>query len=406
MRPETALDLIRPRGTGRSLDRLRIGFIPLVDCAPLVVARDLGFAADEGLELELVRETSWANIRDRLVLGHFDAAHMLAPMALAGRLGLGHLKSPLLAPFVMNHGGNSIALTVALHRELADGWGGFDDPRAAGRALAALVAERARSGREPLTFAVVHPFSCHDQQLRYWLAGAGLDPDRDLRIVVVPPPYMVDAMASGAVDGVCVGAPWPSLAVEAGVGRLLMSTAAIWPASPEKVLGVRETFVERRPDHFAALLRALDRACAFAEAPENRAELAALLARPEVVGVEAEIVERSLSGRLVAEKGGEVVTAPGFLRFHGTGPTGPINRPRVADGLWLAAQMVRWGQARDAEAAFAAARTAFAPGLWDTALGRPEAPIGDTVTPFDGAVFDATDPAAWVAAHGAPADRG
>ncbi len=408
MMSRTATDLIRPSTLGGGGERLRVGFIPLVDCAPLVVARDKGFARDEGLELDLVREASWANIRDRVVLGHFDAAHMLAPMAIAARLGLGHLVSPVVAPFVMNHGGNSIALTLALHREAGEGaWGRFDDPAASGRALAGVVAARAAAGREPLTLAIVHPFSCHNYQIRYWLAAAGVDPDRDVRLVVVPPPYMVDAMAAGVVDGACVGAPWPGLAVDAGVGRIAVTTHAIWPMAPEKVLGLRETLIERRPETVHGLIRALERACAWCETPENHEELARLLARPEIVGVEASVVLRTLTGRLLPERDAAPTLVPGFIGFHGATPSGSINRPRVADGLWLAAQMVWWGQTRDTEAALTAARRAFAPEVFDRALAPEifdrapdETPATvDTgfVVPFDGARFDAADPAAWIA---------
>lgn len=405
MMRETALDLIRPEKSGSSLERLRIGFIPLVDCAPLVVARDLGFARDEGLELELVRETSWANIRDRIVLGHFDAAHMLAPMPLAARLGLGHLTAPILAPWVLNHGGNSIALSAAFH-DLGGDWGGVDDPAAAGRTLARVVGERAARGEAPATFATVHPFSCHDQQLRHWLAAAGLDPDSDLQLVVVPPSYMVDAMAEGGVEGACVGAPWPSLAVEAGVGRILLSTGAIWPAAPEKVLGVREIFAERRSEALAALLRALDRAGAWIEDPANRDALAESLARPDIVGVAKDVVMRSLSGDLRLALDGPSVHVPGFLRFHGAGPHGAVNRPRVADGLWLASQMLRWGQTRARERAFAAARAAFAPSTYDAVFGAPtENRDDETVRPFGGAPFDARDPGAWLDAHPRPVGR-
>ena len=373
---------------------LRIGFMPLVDCAPLVVARELGFARDEGLDLELVREVSWANIRDRILLGHFDAAHMLAPMPIAARLGLGHVRVPIIAPFVLNQGGNSIAVSDALFAEGGD-WGDFGDPVASGRTLARLLAERRAGGAEQPTFASVHPFSCHHYQLRHWMAAAGVDPDRDLRLTVVPPPHMVAAMAAGDVDGVCVGAPWTSRAVDAGVGRLIMPTAALWPSAPEKVLGVREDFAERRGEELAALLRALDRAAAWGEAPDNRSRLAELLARDEIVGVPAAVVMRTLSGNLVVAKGGTPVPVPGFLRFHGDGENGPITRPRATDGLWFAAQMLRWHQTDDAEAAFAAAREAYAPQWWDRALHRP-AREAETLRTFEGAVFDGGHPERWL----------
>ena len=380
-----------------SRETLRIGFIPLVDCAPLVVARDEGFAAAEGLELDLVRETSWANIRDRVVLGHFDAAHMLAPMAIAARLGLGHLVSPVVAPFVLNHGGNSVALTTTLVGEADRRHDEFDDPVATGRTFAAIAAARAKLGLEPPTIAIVHPFSCHNYQVRYWLAAAGVDPDRDVRLVVVPPPYMVDAMRDGLVDGICVGAPWPGLAVEAGVGHITLTTEAIWPGHPEKVLGLRESLVERRPQAVAALIRALDRACAWCEAPENRAALAARLARPDVVGVESRVIERVLSGRLLVARDAEPVPVADFIRFHGAGPSGPVNRPRAADGLWLAAQMLWWGQSRDRDAAFAAARRAFSTDVYDAALGLAAPPADrGRVVPFDGAAFEAETASGWL----------
>ncbi|MCE1236409.1 MAG: ABC transporter substrate-binding protein [Hyphomicrobiales bacterium] len=395
---EATLDLVRPRAADHGLERLRIGFIPLVDCAPLVVARDLGFAAAEGLALDLVRETSWANIRDRIVLGHFDAAHMLAPMAVAARLGLGHLVAPVVAPWILNHGGNSLAVSASL-RAAVDDWGGVEDPAAVGATLKRVVAARAARGEEPLTLASVHPFSCHEQQLRHWLAAAGLDPDADVRLVVVPPPYMVDAMTGGVVDGACVGSPWPSLAVEAGVGRILLATGAIVPATPEKVLGVRETFAERRPEALAALLRALDRAGAWIEDPANRAALAELLARPEIVGAPAEVLTRALSGDVRLAPGAPAIHVADFLRFHGTGPNGPINRPRRVDGLWFAAQMLRWGQTRDREAAFAAARAAYSPAVFDAVFAPPPPAAESVVAPFDGARFDAAAPEAWLDAH-------
>jgi two-component system, oxyanion-binding sensor len=390
--------MVAAQPTPGDLVRLRIGFMPLVDCAPLVVARDLGFAMAEGLALDLVRETSWANIRDRIVLGHFDAAHMLAPMAVAARLGLGHIQAPVIAPYVLNQGGNSIAVTPALFAEGGGDWGAFGDAGASGRVLADVVVRRARAGREQLTFASVYPFSGHDYQLRHWMAAAGIDPDRDLRLVVVPPPYMVEAMASGSVDGICVGAPWIGRAVDAGVGRLLLPCAALWPAVPEKVLGLHESFAERHADALAALLRALDAAGAWAEEPANCGRLAALLARSETIGVDETIVARALSGDLLIETGHDAAHVEGFLRFHGTGGNGPVNRPRMTDGAWFAAQMIRWGQVRDPSVAFAAARATFSSAPWDAALGRPAIQT-ETVSSFEAALFEGAHPEVWLAAH-------
>lgn len=419
---DPARDLLARPQTGTAPTVLRVGFMPLADCAPLIVAHEKGFAAAEGLVLDLVRETSWASIRDRVVLGHFDAAHMLGPMVIAARLGLGHWPTPMLAPFVLNEGGNAVSVTHKLHAEMVATGEVVDvtQPLSTARAIAKVAAERAAKGETPLTFATVYPFSAHNYELRYWLAAAGIDPDRDIRLVVVPPPYMVDALASGNVDGFSVGAPWPSLAVEAGVGRIVATKAAIWPHGPEKVLGVRESFAERAPEALAGLVRALVRSAMWCATPANFDELAALIARADVVGVEAPIIERCLTGRLVMERGEPAVEVPRYLDFDGAGH----GRPRVADGLWFASQMVRWGQVTDRAGAYAAGRQAFDPGLYDGAVGwaveagtdgaqqgagrkddgRNDGERNDGGPRlFDGIAFDPTDPDGYIGrsnAHG------
>src|SRR4051794_28505839 len=184
---------------------LCIGFIPLVDAAALIVAVDKGFAAAEGLDVTLVREVSWSNVRDKLNIGLFDAAHLLAPVAIASSLGLGHIKVPIVAPFGLGVNGNAITVSPSLWAELiktADG--NILDPMVSARALAHIVAARKRRGEEPLTFGMTFPFSTHNYQLRFWMAAAGVEPDEDLRLVVLPPPYMVESLASGQVDGFCV----------------------------------------------------------------------------------------------------------------------------------------------------------------------------------------------------------
>lgn len=196
---------------------LVVGFIPLLDCASLVAAVEKGFAAEEGINIALVRETSWANIRDRVIVGHFDAAHMLGPMALASSLGIGHLKVPMVAPYSMGLGGNAITVSTSLWQHMRDFGAELDaGPAQQVAALASVVKERTSRGLPPLTFGMVYPFSCHNYELRYWFAAGGIDPDRDVRLVVIPPPLLVDALRAGQVDGYCVGEPWNSLAVAAG----------------------------------------------------------------------------------------------------------------------------------------------------------------------------------------------
>ncbi len=278
---------------------LRIGFIPLVDAAALIVAVDKGFARAEGLDVTLVREVSWSNVRDKLNIGLFDAAHLLAPVAIASSLGLGHIKVPIAAPFNLGLNGNAITVSPALHTAImGEIDGDHFDPMATASALARVVAHRKKAGAEPLTFGMTFPFSTHNYQLRFWMAAGGVDPDEDVRLVVLPPPYMVDSLASGQVDAFCVGAPWNSVAVDLGIGRILHFVSDILVRAVEKVLAVRQNWSEKNSDVVAALVRAAARAAEFIEQPENRAEAASILGRPERIGVDAEVIQRTLVGRL------------------------------------------------------------------------------------------------------------
>lgn len=369
--------------------KLIIGFIPLTDCAPLVVAAEQGFAAEQGLELTLVRETSWANIRDRVVVGHFDAAHMLGPMAVASTLGIGHLKVPLVAPCSLGLGGNAITVSLTLwERMRREGAAPDSHPAIHGRALKRVADARAREGLGPLTFGMVYPFSCHNYELRYWLASAGLDPDRDVRLVVIPPPFLVDAMRAGQIDGFCVGEPWNSVAVDAGVGAIITSTAAIWPLSPEKVLGCRAQWAESHPRELAALVRALYRAALWCERPENHAGLARLLSEPRHVGVSPELLQRALTGRLVLNPDTPAVQIQNFYL--------PARRsatfPWVSHALWFYTQMIRWRQLEHRPGQQAEAAATYRPDLYREALAPIgiEAPLDDGKSEafFDNTVFD------------------
>lgn len=385
-----------------------VGFIPLMDCAPLAVAVEKGLAAEEGLDLRLVRETSWANIRDRVVVGHFDAAHMLAPMAIASTLGVAHLKVPMAAPLSLGLGGNAITVSLRVwDLMVSEGVRLSASPRVLGEALRNVVRARERVNKPPLTFAIVYPFSAHNYELRYWLAASGIDPDRDVRLVVIPPPLLVDAMREGQIDGFCVGEPWNSLAVSVGVGCIALPTTAVWPLSPEKVLGCRLEWTQRHPDRLRALVRSLYKAAVWCEQPKNHLELARLLAEPRFVGAPAEILLRGLSNRLYLQRGSEAVHLPEFYL-----PASQVATfPWVSHALWFYSQMVRWGQvAFDAEHV-AQVRATYRPDLYRLALaGITNIPSADTKIDafFDGVRFDSDDPAVspWAAGSSArfPAD--
>jgi NitT/TauT family transport system ATP-binding protein len=377
---------------------LHVGFIPLVDAAALIVAVDKGFAAAEGLDVTLVREISWSNVRDKLNIGLFDAAHLLAPVAIASSLGLGHVKVPIVAPFNLGLNGNAITVSPALHAAIMSEIDGDRfDPMSTAKALARVVAARRKSGAEPLTFGMTFPFSTHNYQLRFWMAAGGVDPDEDVRLVVLPPPYMVDSLANGHVDAFCVGAPWNSVAVDLGVGHILHFVSDILVRAAEKVLAVRQSWSERNPDILAALIRAHVRAAEFIENPQNRAEAARILAQPERIGVDADVILRTLDGRLKISPDGTMRESTRYLLVGREGAP----RPDPVQAAWLYAQMVRWGQASISPEALKVAKAVFRPDLYDAASGLPgNASTGgsDAIGAFAGPAFDADDIAGHLAA--------
>jgi two-component system, oxyanion-binding sensor len=368
---------------------LHIGFIPLIDAAALIVAVDKGFTAAEGLDVTLVREVSWSNVRDKLNIGLFDAAHLLAPVAIASSLGLGHVKVPIVAPFNLGLNGNAITVSPALHAAIMGEVDGHPlDPMATALALARVVAARRKRAAEPLTFGMTFPFSTHNYQLRFWMAAAGVYPDEDVRLVVLPPPYMVDSLANGQVDAFCVGAPWNSIAVDRGVGRILHFVSDILVRAAEKVLAVRQGWSEKNPEVLAALIRAAFRATEFIE--HNRAETAHILARPERVGVDADIIRRTLDGRLRISPDGTVRESSRYLLVGREGAA----RPDPVQAAWLYAQMVRWGQASISTEALGTAKAVFRPDLYDAVLGRQEDSSGASpgvMGAFAGPPFDGED---------------
>ncbi|HEY4367616.1 MAG TPA: CmpA/NrtA family ABC transporter substrate-binding protein [Steroidobacteraceae bacterium] len=357
--------------------KLTIGFAPLLDCAPLIVAAANGFGTEQGLELALVRESSWANIRDRTIVGHFDAAHMLAPLPIASTLGIGHLKVPMIAPMALGLGGNAITVRCDLHDDMQNAGMTVDaTPQAQGEALRRVIAERRQQGKPTLMLAMVYPFSAHNYELRYWLAACGIDPDRDVQLIVIPPPLLVDAMRAGQIDGFCVGEPWNSVAVESGVGRILMATTAIWRNSPEKVLGVTASWAQQHPEQLSALIRALWKSAAWCEQPGNHADLAALLSEPRHIGTAFEVLHRTLSGRLRLTSQAEPVAVTDFYipaRYCATFPW-------KNHAQWFYDQMVRWRQAaRSNDDAMAACDT-YRPDLYRAALAPldVDVPSGDS----------------------------
>lgn len=365
--------------------RLAIGFIPLTDAAVLVAAAELGFAAAEGLEIDLHREVSWASIRDKVNVGLLDGAHMLAPLAIASSLGLGQVRVPLVAPFALNLNGSAITIAHPIYEAMESTGRNLSSGLGVALALGDVVRARQAQGLEPLTFSTVYPFSTHTYMLRHVLAAGGLDPDRDVRLVVVPPPFTVESLRSGLIHGFCVGSPWNAVAVEAGVGRIALLGPEIFGWAPEKVLGVHARFAEAEPDVLRRLVRALHAAARWSDTSAHHAELAQLLSAPHFIGLPAEVIGRMLEGRLNTTQGGLPRENPDFLVLH----RGGASRPDTRHAAWIYAQMARAGQTRYAADMAFQAQAVYRPDVYDEALGiEPIGPsLGDPVNTRFGEAF-------------------
>ena len=362
-----------------SLVPLRVGFLPLVDAALPILARELGFAEAEGLDLTLVRDMSWATVADRLLYGHSDAAHLIAPLAIATTLGLGRPATPLAVPFVLGLNGNAITLRPDLAARVTTP-GAPGDVAAIGRRLAGVARSAAR-----LRFGVVHRFSSHDYMLRYWLMGSGLDPG-EVDIVTVSPPFASDALASGEVDGICVGEPWNSVAVERGVGVIVAVTSQIWRRGVEKVLAVRTDRVAAEAELVARLVRALYWAGVAFVDPERRDEIAAILARPDYLDGSAELITRAISDRIRFARGADPVHVPDFMFQHREA----ANFPWVSQAAWLYAQMVLAGHTSRKDADYAAAQRVFRPDVYRAALRPLGVPLPGASSKLEGGIAGPT----------------
>lgn len=366
---------------GGEIRTLRAGFIPLVDASVLIAAAEFGFAKAEGLRLDLVKDVSWANVRDRLAFRQFDIAHMLAPMPVASVLGLGSNPSPTITPFSLGRGGNAITLSIRLYermRAMAD-LVETTDALANAQALAAVVRDMKSRGEPPLTLAMPYIFSSHNYELRYWLAAGGIDPDYDVKLVIVPPPLTSDALITGAIDGFCVGAPWNMVASGCGAGRIVAAKHDIWPASPEKVVGMRPEWVETQPETVFRLIVALDEAARWCDNAENHDALAETLADDRYLGVPREIVRNVLAGTFNLDAQGNQRVIESYFNFH----TGFANYPRPHDAMWIYSQMVRWGQVGASRSAELKVATSYRPDLYCSALGIDEPPLAPDLDALD-----------------------
>lgn len=352
---------------------VRIGFMPLVDCAPLVLASVLGLDRRHGVEIRLSRESSWAGIRDKLLGGTLDLAQALYGLVYGVQLGIGGPRETMAVLMTLNRNGQGISLSRRL-----TGQGATDLP---------ALASRLRQAPRTHVFAQTFPTGTHAMWLYYALASAGVHPLRDIRTVVLPPAQMVEAMRSGQADGVSVGAPWNRLGALEGVSTPLLSSSAIWPEHPEKVLAGRAAWADQHPDAAIGVVRAVLEASRWLEASvENRLAAAEILSGDAWVATRREAIADSLQG----------VGEPLPMRFHADGE---VNFPWLSDATWFMAQHKRWGLLAEHPEYEAIARRVQRLALYReaaTGLGVP-LPAAETRSSrlIDGLTWDGRDPHAY-----------
>ena len=357
------------------------GIIPLTDCAPIVVAYEKGYFKKYGLNVTVSKEASWANIRDKVAIGELDGAHMLAGMPIATTLGIGSLKQPTITAFSMDLNGNAITVSNELYDRMmaADPEAMKANPISA-RALKKVIDADKAAGKEPMTFAMVFPVSTHNYEIRYWMASAGINPDNDVRLIVIPPPQMVANLKAGNIVGYCVGEPWNERAVEEGIGRTLITNYEIWNNKLEKVFGVNQAWAEKNPNTNKAAVMALLEAAQWMDKPENRMEVVKLIAQKSYVNAPENIVKMSMTGTFSYVKGSDPRPLPDFNVFYRYAAT----YPWASQAAWYITQMYRWGQIEEPMNILKTARSVYRADLYRDAAKALGLPVPTTDVKTEG----------------------
>ncbi len=362
-------------------DRITAGFIPLIDAAPLIVAQEVGFAEEAGIELALIKESSWATLRDRIAVGHLEVAHLLAPIAISGSLGLPPLPVSVIAPLALGTGRNAITVSLTLAADLAKHGELDGNAGQLGQALKSLAEERGPDSK--LTIGVVHPFSAHAYFLNYWLRGCGIRPNEDVVVEVLPPTLMVDALKSGRIDACCVGEPWNTVAQSEGVGRAVVACDDIWTANPDKILGVRKKWAEEHPDMVLKIVRSVFLAAKWCDQSENKDKLIGILAQPQYLNLPADQVRRSLDEDYLHF--GQTDVRASFARAGTTYPS-------AHHGLWFYHQMIENDQLTHNDQHIQCVRDMYRPDVYREALAEfndaDQAEMSTSSTFFDGREFE------------------
>jgi len=359
---------------------MRFGIIALTDCAPIVMAHELGYFKQFGIESTISKEASWAVIRDKLTIGENHATHMLIGMPIASTMGLaGSPVKPMVIPWLLNRNGQAITLDNKLKAA------GVKTPQA----LKPLV-DKAKAAGEPMSFAMTFPPGTHAMWIRYWLASGGINPDKDVNLITIPPPQMVANMKVGKMDGFCVGEPWNNRAIEDNIGFTAITTQQMWKDHPEKACAFTEEFAIKNPKSVKAVLKALHLASVHLDDMKNRPKAAEIIARPAYINCPPAIILERLMGKY--EYGdGRVEQDPFYMIYSQRN----CNVPQPIYAQWWLTQLQRWGFAKGAPDYVGIPRKVMRPDIYMEAMKemgvKVTAPADTKITLFD-SVFDSKDP--------------
>ncbi len=419
-----ALDLER--------DKLKFGFIKLTDCAPIVIAKEKGFFAEEGLQVEVIAQPNWKTLLDNVINGELDGAHMLSGQPIAATIGFG-TKAHVITAFTMDLNGNGITVSNAIWEQMQDNDEALKSPTPkhpiTADSLRPIVDEKLAGG-EKLQMGMVFPVSTHNYELRYWLAAAGIHPgmyneadiggrtDAEVELSVTPPPMMPATLEAGNIQGYCVGEPWNQQAVAKGIGVPVTTNYDVWKNNPEKVFGVTQKWNDENPNTHTAVIKALIRAGKWLDTTAdgklvNREEACRILSRPDYVGADFDVIKNSMTGFFYFQKTDKrpMPDFNVFFKYHCT-------YPWYSDGVWFLTQMRRWGQITEAKPKTwydETIKTIYRPDIYRKAaelliaeghLESDEIPSAATdgykpATPdfIDGVVYDGKDPVGYLNSH-------
>jgi nitrate/nitrite transport system substrate-binding protein len=359
---------------------IRFGIIALTDCSSIVMAHELGYFKQFGIESIISKEASWAVIRDKLSIGENQATHMLIGMPFASTMGLaGSPVKPMVIPWLLNRNGQAITLNNKLKQA---GVKTAKDVKP--------VADKAKAAGDPLTFAMTFPPGTHAMWIRYWLASGEIHPDKDVTLITIPPPQMVANMKVDKMDGFCVGEPWNNRAIVDGIGYTVVTTQQMWRDHPEKVCAFTEEFAAKNPKTVKAILKALHLASVHLDKMENRAKAAEIVSRPTYINCPPDIILQRLLGNYDYGDGRKEQD-----KFYMVFSDRDCNYPHAAFGAWWLSQFRRWGMVKEPPDYRGIAKRVLRSDIYLEAMKEmgmvPKVVEVQKITLFDG-VFDASDP--------------